>query len=83
MLVKLDVNTTLSPGQKAVGPDAVITGALVGVAITVALAVAVHPRLFVTVSVYVPGAVTDFVCPVPPPVRALRLQAIFFPTKPR
>ena len=45
----------------------VVTVGLVTFSITVVLDVLVHPFAAVTVTVYVPGAVTTFVDEVPPP----------------
>ncbi len=49
----LEVNPTLPPAQKVVGPSGVIVGVAVEVTLTVRVAVAVALPLFVTVNVKV------------------------------
>jgi hypothetical protein len=63
----LAVSTTPPPSQNVVGPPGVIVATGFGVIVTAWESVAVQPFASVTVTVYVPLAVTSRVCVVAPP----------------
>ena len=63
----LDVNVILSPAHNGIAELPVITGNVEAVVTTTTLSVDEHPPAFVTVTLYVPDALTDFVAVVSPP----------------